>query len=371
MMPDVLNAGQGTVLIVDKELSIGGRQRVVVETAIGLREICGRNVVVAAGYGPLAEELQERGGVFEPLPAGGYGALHQLRSAQALDRLVRKHNAQILHSHCRYHNLSSLLACSLLRTPALRLSTAHNVFPDRHWAGFFARYTICVSPAVESYVRNVSSAHTRVVLNGIPVLQPLKPAAEVRRRLGLEEGSVVFLHVARLEEQKAQYLLLEAFASMLRMPDCPPGYLLVVGDGSLRRRLVEDIERHRLTGRAFLLGERTDIADLMHAADAFVLSSRWEGLPITLIEAAFSGLPLVSFNVGGVSEIIVDGVTGYLLEPGAVGSLAERMFLLAEDPVLRKNLGAAASRLYREKFSIERCVKETERFYVDALRGEV
>lgn len=357
-----------TIIMVDKALVCGGRQRIVVELSVGLQQMYGRRVVVASGHGPLVKEIKDRGVIHEDIPGVRYGVSHQLRSTLLLSRLIRKYDAKIIHSHCRYHNLSSLLAVKFLRSPAVRVTTAHNVFPDKHWSGFFPEHTICVSPAVQEYVNHVSKAHTQVILNGMPVQKPLRGANEVRRELGINENEVILLNVARLDEQKAQYLLLDAFANLIHKENTPPTRLLIAGNGPLRTRLEKDIDRLRLHNHVMLLGERNDVPDLLTVADIFVLSSKWEGLPVTLIEAACASLPLVTFDVGGVAEIVQDKKTGLLIERADVPGLTAALSELVANRSRREMMGNAANALYNAKFSIERCVEETEKYYRKVLK---
>jgi len=357
----------GTILMVDKIMALGGRQKILIELASGLQRICKRRVIIAAGEGPWISELDARGIKYEPIPGSNYGPIHQVRSAIVLNRLVRRYRASIIHSHCRYHNLTSLLAVNMLRAPAVRVTTAHNLFPDKHWSGFYPSNTICVSKAVEAYVKSVSRVSPNVILNGMPTIVPTRETKEVRHALEIGQDEVVLINVARLDEQKSQYFLLEAFHKLLQVPGLPPTRLVIVGEGLLRPRLENDIERFGISSNVLLLGECDDVANLLAASDIFVLSSRWEGLPITLIEAASAGLPLVSFDVGGVVEIVKDKNTGLLLSPGDVQGLSKALTDLVGNESRRRTMGDAAKVLYKSNFSIERCVEQTENYYQEVL----
>ena len=105
----------------------------------------------------------------------------------------------------------------------------------------------------------------------------------------------------------------------------------------------------------------------MRAADILALSSLWEGLGIVLIEAASEGLPLISFNVGGVTEIVHNGETGLLVPPKDVTGLSDAIITLARDSSLRTRLGSAARLVYKQYFSLEKCVGDTDMFYDDIL----
>jgi glycosyltransferase involved in cell wall biosynthesis len=345
-----------TIILLDKELCVGGRQRVVIETAVGLTKQFGHEVIVASKDGVLVDEILKRGIKHELLTGG------VLKSAMAVRKLVKKYNASIVHSHCRFHNLTIFIANNLLRTNTRFIATAHNVFPGKHWLCFYPAETICVSPPVEQYVKKVSNSNTHVVLNGMPVKNTIRSSDSVRQEIGIDKDDIVLIHVARLDEQKAQYLLIEAFALYLERTRVSNIKLLIVGDGPLKDRLNNDIDRYKIGDHVFMLGERHDVSDLMAASDIFILSSKWEGLPITLIEAAYSALPMISFDVGGVSQII-NNDTGELVGNISAKDLSLAIERLCKDPATREAMGANAKALYLDKFSIEQCVSETNNVY--------
>ena len=158
----------------------------------------------------------------------------------------------------------------------------------------------------------------------------------MRRELGIEDGRFLWLIVASLVPQKAHDRLLPAFA---HLPDDP--VLAIAGEGPASSQLHELAERLGVKSRVRFLGVRPDPEALMNAADGFVLSSRWEGLPLVLMEAAASGLPIVSTDVGGCRELVEDGVTGTLVSANGAWDLVEAMcgFMKVE----RKELEAIRS----------------------------
>jgi glycosyltransferase involved in cell wall biosynthesis len=124
-----------------------------------------------------------------------------------------------------------------------------------------------------------------------------------------------------------------------------------------------------LSGRVLFLGQRLDVPDLLAASDIFVLSSDWEGLPITILEAMASGLPCVATAVGGVPEALTDGVSGVTVEPGNPGALADGIRTLARDSELRAQMAAAARDEFEQRFRAEQMVRQTEALYEMALAG--
>ncbi|WP_200883389.1 glycosyltransferase [Thermus sp. 2.9] len=147
--------------------------------------------------------------------------------------------------------------------------------------------------------------------------------------------------------------------------------LLIVGQGSLEGVLRRLIAKHRLEDKVFLLGSRSDVPELMNMADAYVMSSAWEGMPMVLLEAHASGLPVVATKVGGNPEVVRDGVSGFLVPPGDAPALARAMYrLMMLTPTEREDMGARGRRWVEEAFSFEKVIKEWENLYLKLLRSK-
>jgi len=357
-----------SILMVFEGLSHGGAERHIVDVAGGIQNLGEHKIIVATNGGALESELSDKNVLHEIIPGKRYSPTHLLKAAYAISALVKKHNIDIIHSHSRYYNLVSLLAIKLFHLAAMRVATVHNVYPDKHWLGFWPSNTICVSTAAEEYVLKHANTKTRVILNGIPELHPERNSQDLRQQLGIAPDTHILLNIGRLSEQKAQHLLIEAFFKVINTPDTPPLHLLIAGEGELRQRLEEDIKQFSLDDKISLLGSRDDIGDLINASDIFVLSSRWEGLGIVLIEAASLGLPLISFKTGGVVEVVHHNKTGLLVEPEDITGMSEAIVKLINNPKLRQEMGAAGKELYEKNFTIDKCVYETNRFYSDVTK---
>lgn len=351
------------VLMIFEGLSNGGAERHIVDVSCGLKNLCNREVIVATQGGELQTELNDNDVTHEYLPGIKYTPYHLLKVAYNINRLARKYKVRIIHSHSRYYNLACIISRSLFRTPAIRISTAHNVYPDKHWMGFWAKHTICVSNAAQDYVKAHSSADTEVIVNGIPEFPDGETQDSIRKKLALNNNDFVILNVGRLSHQKSQDLLIDAFSIVLKKTNNLNLKLLIAGDGELREQLEDKVKNLNIDNYVKLLGNRRDIGDLMKASNIFALSSRWEGLGIVLIEAASRRLPLISFKVGGIVEVVKDNITGILVEPENIDALADAILKLVTNPDICKKMGEFGRKLYLEKFTINKCVKDTNQFY--------
>jgi glycosyltransferase involved in cell wall biosynthesis len=212
--------------------------------------------------------------------------------------------------------------------------------------------------AAEALVRRrVVPRHRMVVVpNGVDV-DAFTPSGARRERtradLGVADGRFLWLAAGRLEPQKDYPTLLRAMAAGAGTGTGGQPVLCVAGQGPLRRDLEELAARLGLAERARFLGLRTDVADLLAAADGVVLASAWEGLPNIVLEAMAAGRPVVASMVGGVPELLTDGVTGRLVTPGRPGELARAMGeVMALSEVDRLAMGSEARRVAAGRFSL-------------------
>jgi glycosyltransferase involved in cell wall biosynthesis len=147
----------------------------------------------------------------------------------------------------------------------------------------------------------------------------------------------------------------------------PDTQFLFVGDGELREAMEEEITRLGLVKAFRLAGWRRDVPAIMRCLDIFVLTSRWEGLPRVYLEALASGVPVVGTRVDGSAEVVRDGINGYLLAPGDVQGLADKVLSLLANPTLAADMGRRGESLPSE-FDIHDMVRLQEAEYDRLLK---
>jgi glycosyltransferase involved in cell wall biosynthesis len=177
--------------------------------------------------------------------------------------------------------------------------------------------------------------------------------------------AVRLVMVARFSPQKDHPLLLRALAGLRELP----WELWLVGGGEREGAVRREALRLDLGDRVRFFGERRDVPEILAAGHVFVLASRWEGLPLTVLEAMRAGLPVVAADVGGVREAVVHGETGLLFPRGDAGALRRCLELLIASPAERVRLGAAGRARWEKEFTLERMLKETEAVYRAVLEG--
>ncbi|MDT7741807.1 MAG: hypothetical protein QOE59_885, partial [Actinomycetota bacterium] len=183
--------------------------------------------------------------------------------------------------------------------------------------------------------------------------------AEVRAGLGVALDAELVVIVARMRPEKDHATLLRAFAEVRRVR--PRAQLLVVGDGVLREELERLVAELGLDRDVVYVGLRSEVGDLLAAADVAALSSRKECAPQSLLEAMAVGVPVVATAVGGIPEMVEQATTGLLVPPGDPGALAEALIALLGDPVRRSALADAARREVTRRFDAATAVRHAER----------
>lgn len=190
--------------------------------------------------------------------------------------------------------------------------------------------------------------------------------ARKRRELGLASPGPLVGMVAPLKPQKAPVDFVRMAAAIHRQR--PDVRFLLIGDGELRRAVTDEIHRTGLNDMVLLTGWRRDVLDLLRCLDVFVLTSRWEGLPRVYLEALTSGVPVVGTKVDGASDVIRDGVNGFLVEPGDVSRLAARVLWLLNHPIHAKQMGLRGTSLPIQ-FDCHEMVRRQEQVYDQLLAG--
>jgi glycosyltransferase involved in cell wall biosynthesis len=196
-----------------------------------------------------------------------------------------------------------------------------------------------------------------------------EPCCTLREEYGMELGSQIVGVVARLEPEKGHRTLLEAWPGVIRA--VPDAYLLVVGEGSLREELEAQARSLRIAHRVVFTGRRDDMPAVTAALDVAVLPSYREAQGLTVLEAMALSRPVVASNVGGIPEMITDGVTGLLVPPHDAPALAGAIVRLLTDHPYADLLARAGHDLVHERFCVERMVADIEAIYDEGARISV
>jgi glycosyltransferase involved in cell wall biosynthesis len=364
------------ILQIIPDCGVGGAERMMAHLARHLRQM-GHSVSAASFFGPLGTSIEdELGAAAVPLHFFGKRRGVDSRMIPRLARLLEELKPDVIHTH-RYA-LAYLLP-ALLRRSFPVVHTLHNMaeheiaLPGRllQWLAFRAGVVpVAIGTAVaDSIYDEYGLRPSYVIPNGIPVERYRAPPGargEVRSALGIDPGAPTFVTVGRFMYQKNHRLLVDAFASgRLRRVGA---HLILAGDGELRGELEGQIRTLGVADRVHLLGVRNDVERVLACADVFVLSSRWEGNPLTVMEAMAAGKPIISAGVGCVPELVAEG-TGRLVPPEDGRALEAAMFELCADSALARTMGAEAQRVARARFDDDVMARAYADLYDDLVLG--
>jgi glycosyltransferase involved in cell wall biosynthesis len=269
-----------------------------------------------------------------------------VRMIPRLAAAMREFRPEVVHTHS--YVLRYTLPAGWMERPRAMVHTVHNMAEreaDRlgrtiqRWAWRRGVAAVAIGAEVaRSFGEVYGREPARTIPNGVDTAAYWRPEARGPWRIaeGFGAEEVLIASVGRLEPQKNPLALIEAFARV------PVGRLVMAGEGSLVGAARQRAERLGVAGRVRFLGVRADVAELLSACDIFALASDWEGCPLAAMEAMAAGLPVVATAVGGVPELVVDGVTGILAPRGDVQALAGALESLAGNPRLRCEMGQAA-----------------------------
>lgn len=294
--------------------------------------------------------------------------------------LLRRESIGVLHSHMPRASVPGTIVARMARTPVV-VSHEHTWsfkgrpvrrFLDRNVVARGSDVVLAVSERDRQQmieVERMRADRIRVLPNGIPT--PTPSGARVRASLGVPDDVGLIGAVGRLYAQKGYDDLISAIGVLKRRYP-GPFRCLVFGHGPEQEKLQRLIDEQDLGQEIQLAGRREDIADLIPALDIAVLPSKYEGSPLAILEYMAGGAPIVATAVGGVPELIEDGVHGLLVRPEDPSDLAAAMQRLLEDRELAARLGAAAKERQRANFDLDVVVRRLENLYLElygASRG--
>lgn len=287
--------------------------------------------------------------------------------------LLRRKNIDIVHTHnpCPwlYGGVGAILAGikALVHTEHSNISVKQKKLAvAERLLSKFTSVVVGDSVKVSNYLvekQRIKKEKVVTILNGIDVAKFKKEAGLVRKSnvLKISNDAKVIGIVGRLEAVKDHNTLINAFSEVAK--NNTSLFLVIVGDGSLRKKLETKVAMKKLSQKVLFMGNCQNVHEILKVIDLFVLCSLSEGLSLALLEAVASGIPVVATRVGGNSEVIVDGETGFLVSPGNFVELAQKMACLLENRHLAKSFAEKGRIRIEERFNLVKMVKLYEEIY--------
>ena len=340
-----------------------GGQRQVLLTVLGLRERGHRTALVAHPGGELAARASQGHDLIRLAPR----AEVDLHAGWKLSRIIKDLRPDVVHAHDPHAVALSSLALSFItagRCPALiasRRVAFHlkaNAFSK--WKYHQVDCFVAASNAIRRMLVGDGIDPDRIVTvyEGIDLPRARgETAANIHAEFWLPKDAPVIGAVAALTQEKGHKYLIDAAAQVVR--EVPDARFVILGDGELRPALERQIKELHLEKHVALPGFRADVLSFIAAFDIFVMSSLFEGLGTSLLDAMAFAKPIVASDTGGIPEVVVHGETGLLVPPRDVAALAAAISRLLQDAPLRERMGQAGLDRVQRLFSVDRMVERT------------
>ncbi len=299
-------------------------------------------------------------------------------------RFIKKNNIEIVHTHSSKAGIVGRWAAKLAKTKVI-LHTVHGwsfndyqprpvrrlfIWLERSAAQFTDRIIVVSDYDKRKGLGNHIGADNKYVLirYGIDYSEFDIKEQNIREELKIDTNDLVVGMIACLKSQKSPQDFIR-LASLVNKVSTPVKFLLI-GDGVLRKKIEKLIHKFNLQKQVILTGWRKDIPQILSAIDVFVLTSLWEGLPISVLEAMASSKPVISTHTGGVKEILAEGRSGFLTSPGDVNKLSERLIILLRDRNLRIQMGKDAKASLNSNFALRDMIMKSENLYGELTSGK-
>ena len=341
------------VAIALMQFGYGGAERMVTllashldTTRFDVRVFC----VYGEPLGNVMETTVINHGV--PIEYIGKGLGFSIKAVHSVWRALSAFSPDVVHTH-----LSACIYCApwVAAHKVKMLHTLHNI-PEKELGGIKRLVMKVMYRTRRAIPVAISQSNRRLTAEyyGLPygkvglVVNPVEVEAfRDSNPVPWEKRSWDFICVARLNEQKNHKLLIEAINKLVSLDEFHDGAsikLALVGSGPLEEEIRNTIRASGLEKNISMLGKRDDISELLHDSKCFILTSSYEGLPMTILEAMAAGLPVVAPRVGGISDIVEDGITGLLVEPNDLSSLINAMKEMVSNQNMLDSMSAKAKR---------------------------
>ena len=365
-----------SILLLGTQMATGGAQKVLLDQARWFHER-GHKVSVIFLYDK--EGLHEKWQAFTPVKIVNLKAFRGhgkglenifpfIKGLFSLWGFLRREKIDVIETFTHDSNMVALPIAWLARVP-VRIATHHGVIEGfSRWRMFIhswmvnhniAHKLVAVSQKTRevSLSEGVREERIAVIANGIvPLPIESRSRLEVREEAGMDVNDLMLVSVGRLVYQKAHEVLIACMPDVLK--EFPNAKVLIFGEGPLRTDLQAQIEKLDLSNSVKLPGKTDQIAQHLASADIFVMPSRWEGLPIALLEAMSAGLPSVATKVEGVDEVLLEGEHGLFVPVENPQALAQAILQLLRDPQARSRMGAAARLHISTKYTVDRMCEQ-------------
>ena len=369
------------VAVIITKLELGGAQKVAISICEKLDKTKFETVLICGCGGILDEETKNKVRViFVKNLIREINPIKDLKALYSIYKILKQEKPAIVHTHSSKAGIIGRLAARLCGIKNI-VHTIHgfsfndtqsffkkNLFIFLEKAGAkISKYLIPVS--VENTTKGLKNnigkkEQYHYIRLGVDInnFKNFRGVPSLKKELNITEQDVLVTTIGPFKPQKN---LPDFIKTAKNISEKHKNFkFVIVGDGTLRPDFEKLIKEYNISNNIFLIGWRRDISNILNSSDIFVMTSLWEGLPISTIEAMCCGLSPIVNDVDGQREIVKDTINGFLIKPYDTDTMVEKILLLAEDKTLRLNMGKTAKETIDETFSTDYMIKQHEQLYL-------
>lgn len=348
-----------SVLHTESSTGWGGQESRTLQESIGLRKLGARIVILCQPDSLLGEKAEAEG--FDVVRCRMKKS-YDLFAVKNILQAIRREKIDVVNTHSGRDTLLAGIAGRLSsRRPAV-VRTRHLALPitSKFTYNVLAHRIVTVSEYVRNYLISAgipaSKVQTVQTCVDLEKFDPGKAGNGLRQELGLEPGTPIVGTISILRRKKGHHILLDAIPRILKK--VPGAVFVFAGNGPQRDNITNQIKELGLGEKVFLLGLRHDIPYILNSIDLFVLPTLQEALGTSFVEAMAMGKALIGTDVGGVGELIKDGVNGYLVKPDSPSVLANAIIRMLEDKKKAETMGRQGMEMVKKHFTSDRMCRE-------------
>ena len=358
------------ILYLTRTMGLGGTEKVILQLCEGLKDDF--NKIVVASRGGLHEDVLNKSGIthYKISDFENKNPIVILKTIIELIKIIKSEDIDIVHSHHRMGTFYTNIVAKLIKVKVVH--TAHNTFNDKKIFTKLALKNVEIIAVGEKVKENlvdfykIKNSNIKVIYNGIKQEKNTCPKA-IEELLTLKQnGFYIVGNIGRLSKQKGMEYFIKSIPQIIEKEH--KIRFVIVGDGELREELECLTKKINIEDSIIFLGYRDDIINVINHLDLVVLSSLWEGLPLTPIETFMQGKTIVATDVDGTGEIVENGFNGILINSRSENEIAEAVLRLYRNDGMKKQMEKRALETYINKFTYERFIDQYRNFYNDLIK---
>lgn len=360
-----------TILHTESSTGWGGQENRTLQESIGLKRLGVRVIILCQPDSVLAKRARAEG---IEVRTCKMRKSYDLFAIKYMLNLIKNEKIDVISTHSGRDSLLAGIAGRLSLKKPVIVRTRHLALPitSKTTYSVLPHKVVTVSEYVRQYLINEGISPDKVVAipTGIDTsrFDPEKVDGKLKQELGLKPEIPLVGTIAILRKKKGHRILLEAIPLILKK--IPDAVFVFAGDGPQKENIITKIEQLGLSDKVFMLGLRKDIPNILKSIDVFVLPTLQEALGTSFIEAMAMEKPVIGTNVGGVGEVIKDGINGYLVEPDNPHALAEAIIMALQDKEKLSIIGIEGRKIAKQNYTVEKMCEKMHALYSSLLKDK-